>query len=69
MEFKIKNFKSFRGMEGIGFNATLFVDGQKACEIDDAAQGGEYDYNWVSDAIRQAVEAHVDGMRPDGGWT
>jgi hypothetical protein len=62
MQFEIKKFKSFRGMEGIGFNADLWVDGVKACEIDDAANGGEYGYNWVSKEMEQKVTTHVAAL-------
>lgn len=41
MEFTVKNIKTFRGMEGTGYNATLYLDGKKFAEVLDDAHGGE----------------------------
>ena len=42
----VKNVKTFRGMEGDGFNANLYFDNKKICFVMDSANGGEYDYEW-----------------------
>jgi hypothetical protein len=41
MEFTVKNIKTFRGMEGIGYNATLYLNDKKFAEVLDDAHGGE----------------------------
>lgn len=41
---QLKAVKTFRGMEGEGFNATLYIDGIKTAFVIDSAQGGCYDY-------------------------
>ena len=46
-KYEVKGVKSFRGMEGYGFNATLYRNGKKVAFVMDSAQGGEYDYEWV----------------------
>lgn len=40
----LKNVKTFRGTEGHGLNADVYVNGKKCCLIMDAADGGEYRY-------------------------
>jgi hypothetical protein len=41
MNFTVKNIKSFNGHEGIGYSATLYLDGKKFAEILDDANGGD----------------------------
>lgn len=54
MNFQIKNFKSQRGIEGIGFYCTLWIDGVKAAEVIDEAHGGPYHWHWFDhDAERR----------------
>ena len=45
--YTIKNVKSFRGMEGHGFNATLYRDKKRVCLVMDSAQGAEYNFEWA----------------------
>jgi len=45
--YTIKNVKSFRGMEGLGFNATLYRDKKRVCLVMDSAQGAEYNFEWA----------------------
>ncbi len=40
MEVTLKNVKTFRGHEGIGLNATVFVNGEKCFYYIDQADGG-----------------------------
>ena len=37
----IKNLKSFRGMEGYGFNADIYVNGVKSMFAMDGGNGGQ----------------------------
>jgi hypothetical protein len=53
MLFEIKKFKSFTGMEGPGFNADLYADGQKAAIVIDGGNGGEMDFHWTSRKSRR----------------
>jgi len=46
-EYTVKNVKTFRGMEGIGFNASLYRDGKRVATVDDSAHGGCYDWHWL----------------------
>jgi len=45
MNFSVKNIKSFNGREGVGYSATLYLDGKKFAEIFDDANGGEVEVN------------------------
>ncbi len=40
----LKNIKTFRGMEGYGMNADVFINNVKCLFVMDAANGGQYDY-------------------------
>jgi hypothetical protein len=46
-DYSVKNVKSFVGMEGYGFNCTLYRNGKKVgiC-IDDASGGGMHPIRW-----------------------
>lgn len=44
MLLEIKNLKTFRGMEGSGFNATLYIDGRKSGMVIDDGNGGCFSY-------------------------
>lgn len=44
-KIELKNVKTFRGTEGHGLNATIYVDGIKTAFIMDAADGGEPQYD------------------------
>lgn len=66
--FEIRKFKSFRGMEGSGFNLDLHYQGKLFARIDDDGNGGEYRYDfsvrsrrWEQDpALQRANEAILD---------
>lgn len=45
--YTAKITRTFQGMEGGGFNASLFRDGKKVCTVIDDASGGCYMYEWV----------------------
>lgn len=47
-KYTVKNVKTFIGMEGQGFNATLYRDGKKVAFVIDDACGGCYNYSFVS---------------------
>jgi len=61
-KYTVKNVKTFRGMEGEGYNATLYRDGKKVCEVIDDASGGEVNFQWA-DAFKKIDGPSVRGER------
>ena len=58
MHYEVKNVKSFRGMEGHGYNASLYRDGNKVALIMDEGNGGEVSAEWVDrNAVLQSVQS------------
>ena len=43
-KYEVKNVKSFEGMEGYGFNCSLYKDGKRIGTVLDDANGGSYYY-------------------------
>lgn len=60
--FDIKKFKSFIGNEGHGFNAELWMDGQKAAFVIDDASGGEYQWEWYTKAQEDKYNSYVKAL-------
>lgn len=54
MSYGIKNLKTFRGMEGTGFNVDLHRGGKKVAFVFDAGNGGETSFEWVSEEEEKA---------------
>ena len=46
-QYTVKNVKTFRGMEGPGYNANLYRNRKKVAQVDDDAQGGPLRYHWL----------------------
>jgi hypothetical protein len=63
MNLTLKNIKTFNGNEGPGFSATLYIDGRKAGDVVDDANGGEYRYH-VSREDHAALLSYA-GSLPD----
>lgn len=63
--FSIKGFKSFRGNEGLGFNATLLKDGRKICFVYDEASGGPLHWEDLSDADEKMLNELVEVKRKE----
>lgn len=61
--YSVSRLKTFRGMEGPGFNATLTRDGKRVCEAIDQGDGGEVWYEFVSKAEEDAYSAFVERLR------
>lgn len=53
---QVKNVKSFVGMEGHGFNCSLYIDGKKVAFVIDEANGGEFHYQWDGKTPRERSE-------------
>jgi hypothetical protein len=62
-EYCVKGVKSFEGMEGYGFNATLYKGNKKVAKVIDDAHGGDYMYYW-EDRDKPRVPGEV--LRYDG---
>jgi hypothetical protein len=64
----IKNFKSFRGMEGLGFNADIYVNGVKSVFVMDGGNGGQFDYEVVKgqESNVQLVKDYVKSISKRG---
>lgn len=45
-QYTLKGVKTFRGMDGLGLNATLCRDGKPVAFILDEGRGGEVDFDW-----------------------
>jgi hypothetical protein len=63
--FALKGVKTFRGMEGEGFNAKILKDGQLLCLAMNAGNGGQSRYEWHSDAARKSLEDLVEEKRAE----
>jgi hypothetical protein len=59
MNLTLKNVKSFRGSEGYGFNASLYLNGKKVAFVMDEGCGGCYRYEWEHRGARDIVESWV----------
>lgn len=46
MGYTVKGIKTFRGMEGEGYNASLYRDGKRVAEVVDDASGGPLMIEW-----------------------
>lgn len=57
--YEVKGVKSFVGMEGYGFNATLYKDGKKVAFVIDDANGGCYNFQFESAELEKEFFAYV----------
>ena len=64
MKYELKAVKTFRGMEGQGFNANLYRDGKKVALVMDSAHGGCYDYEWTSKDERKIFDDYIETLPP-----
>jgi hypothetical protein len=55
--YSVRKVKTFIGMEGEGFNATLCRDGKPIATVIDDASGGCIDFRWIVAAEETALEA------------
>lgn len=58
--YSIRKFKSFTGMEGLGFNAELCHNGRPVCFVIDEANGGEFNYQWYDWKAERVPLERVD---------
>lgn len=65
MKYTVRNTKSFRGREGLGFNASLVRDGKTVAFVYDDASGGDSSFEWVDREDHSAnvtVRDHKDEL-------
>lgn len=67
MKYSVNGIKTFRGMEGHGFNANLLADGKKVCFIMDEGNGGCYSYEWADNKEPKVNGQHrqISGVMMD----
>lgn len=58
MVYTVKNVKTFRGMEGQGFECSLYKDGKKIGTVTDDAQGGPYRF-FLKKGEEEILQAHA----------
>ncbi len=58
-DYTVRDIKTFRGMEGEGFNATLCRDGRKVASVIDDATGGDVHFQWADARSRGAEEKRL----------
>lgn len=54
--YSVRNVKTFRGMEGEGFNATLYREGRRIAFVIDDASGGDIQIQWTNRCTRDVEE-------------
>lgn len=60
---ELKKVKTFRGMEGYGLNAEVYVNGIKACFVIDEGNGGEMRFDQVYDrASMELLEKYAKSI-------
>lgn len=62
LDYNVKGVKSFRGMEGQGFNAILYRGKIKIAFVIDEANGGCYHYDWFSRAEEKILRDHCESL-------
>lgn len=68
---EIKNVKTFQGVEGYGYNLTLYLNGKRVAFVIDEGCGGTPHYQWEGkeraekNANEQAVNAYIDTLPPE----
>ena len=63
--YTVTKVKTFQGMEGAGFNATLCKDGEPIALVIDEGCGGCYLCRWLDRAAEAPFKAHVKQVLPN----
>lgn len=61
LNLEIKSLKTFRGMEGSGYNASVYSNGKKVFDVIDDATGGELMIDAIGEAGKKA-EAELKAL-------
>jgi len=65
MAYSVGNIKTFKGMEGAGFNAVLYRDGKKVAFVIDSGNGGECDFQWKDlESPKVDINITIDDGKP-----
>lgn len=62
--YAVKGVKTFVGMEGHGYNATLYRDGKKAAFVVDDASGGPLQVEWADPSEEALLRGHAATLPP-----
>lgn len=62
LDYSVKGVKSFIGMEGYGFNATLYRSKKKVAFVIDEAHGGDYIYQWYDKAEEKILRDYCASL-------
>lgn len=62
LNITLKSVKTFNGLEGQGFSATMYVDGKVCCDVIDDANGGCYNYQVAYDRKAGARVAGAEAL-------
>jgi hypothetical protein len=62
LKFEIKSYHSCKGMEDMAYDCVLWINGQKACDVQYGGDGGETSFRWHSQELQHAWDAHVAGL-------
>ena len=66
MEWSIKNLKTFIGMEGQGFNVSLYEGNKLVAFVIDDARGGPLMFQWKDKTAKDRLNALVASLPPVG---
>lgn len=64
MDYSVRNVRTFNGMEGPGFNATLLRDGKPVAELIDDGCGGCVLFRWKDRAEEKLLNDHIKTLPP-----
>ncbi len=65
MRVEVRNVKTFRGMDGLGFNASLYIDGSKVAFVMDEGCGGSMRFEWEPNANKEGFYAFCSKLAPN----
>ena len=60
--YKVKNVKTFRGMEGEGYSCSLYRDNKKVAECTDHANGGEIYIRWSDYQVPKVKRSMINTL-------
>lgn len=60
---QLKKVKTFRGRDGYGLNAELWIDGIKSAYVIDHANGGPFHYDVYNKEKFTKLENHIAGLK------
>ena len=61
-QYSVKNVKSFEGMEGYGYNASLYRNNKRVAKVNDYGDGGCIDMRFEDLAEEKIFNEYVDSL-------